>query len=1025
METGKNIEDMEDLTGKQLGAYQVIAPLGEGGMAVVYKAYQPSMERYVALKILPKHFAAEPEFVRRFKQEAKIIASLEHPNILPVYDYGEADGYTYIVMRYVEGKTLADLLQGRPLPLPQIGEIVTKVASALNYAHSRGVVHRDVKPSNVLIDQQDNLLLSDFGVAKMFLSSEKLTTSGAFIGTPTYASPEQCLGSNNLDGRSDVYSLGVVLYEMATGRPPFNAETPMAVVLKHINDPLPLPRQLNPTLPESVERVILKALAKQPENRYQTAGEMAEALVTIVVEADKESAAGIPFVPALPLTTIAKRHYIPAWGWVFGCLVIFGGLATLTGVAIWGLKSPKNIPKSPTYNTAKSATATQQLFSTTTPIITTKPISPPTETAEAANLRATQTAPALTSPPTATPAHITTFSPTPKILALAAGWDYTCALTATGSVKCWGDNVNGVLGDGTTTTRLTPVDVSGLSNSVITLAPGWVHTCALTTAGGVKCWGNNDWGQLGDGTETDSLTPVDVSGLSSGVTALAAGWYHTCALTTAGGVQCWGNNSLGQLGDGTMTDSYTPVGVSGLSSGVIAVTAGASHTCALTIAGNVKCWGNISGGLPGRFPLWGDYSSTPEDMNGLSGDIIALEAGYSHTCALTAAGGVKCWGDNVYGQLGDGTTTDSDMPVNVNGLSGVVISLAAGGTHTCALTAEGGVKCWGENSDGQLGDGTEMDSFTPMDVSGLSNGVAALTAGEYHTCALTNAGGVKCWGNNDWGQLGDGTETDSFSPVNVSWPSGGNVSGLSGGVIMTPTIAPSPIQGYGLPFIEPKDVVSNAEGLWVLFRSRLVKLEVVEGENRLRAVEQIDFPNIRSLDWDIARNQYWAVSAVCDLPYEEDCFEEIELINRDGTVTATFTVSQTFDSSPIHLAWDGEYLWLTSLYTPDGVNTNLYKLQASVGTNELKQIDSFGLSLQWGVENLHGLAWDGTALWILDGYSLIKLDSSAQQVCKITLPATLDINWWEYQGITWDGQFLWVVHAGTNTVYRVDPKMCN
>ena len=278
---------MEDLTGKQLGAYQLIAPLGEGGMAVVYKAYQPSMERYVALKILPKHFAAEPDFVRRFKQEAKIIASLEHPNILPVHDYGEADGYTYIVMRYVEGKTLADLLQGRPLPLPQICEIVTKVASALNYAHSRGVVHRDVKPSNVLIDQQDNPLLSDFGVAKMILSSEKFTASGAFIGTPTYASPEQCLGSNNLDGRSDVYSLGVMLYEMATGRPPFNAETPMAVVLKHINDPLPLPRQLNPTLPESVERVILKALAKQPENRYQTAGEMAEALVTIVVETEK------------------------------------------------------------------------------------------------------------------------------------------------------------------------------------------------------------------------------------------------------------------------------------------------------------------------------------------------------------------------------------------------------------------------------------------------------------------------------------------------------------------------------------------------------------------------------------------------------------------------------------------------------------------------------------------------------------------------------------------------------------------
>lgn len=236
---------------------------------------------------------------------------------------------------------------------------------------------------------------------------------------------------------------------------------------------------------------------------------------------------------------------------------------------------------------------------------------------------------------------------------------------------------------------------------------------------------------------------------------------------------------------------------------------------------------------------------------------------------------------------------------------------------------------------------------------------------------------------------------------------------------------PAPIQGYTLPLSEPSDIVYDNASLWAVFADKLVKLEPVEGKNRFQAVEQIEFPVIRSLDWDIARNQYWAVSAVCDLLYAQDCFEEIELINRDGTVTATFTVSQTLDSSPVHLAWDGEYLWLTSLYIPNSQNANLYKLHASVGTKELKQIDSFGLPLQWGGENLHGLVWDGIALWILDGYILKKLDSSGQQVCEITLPATLDINWWEYQGITWDGQFLWVVHAGTNTVYRVDPKMCN
>jgi serine/threonine protein kinase len=326
---------MEDLTGKQLGQYQLVALLGEGGMAVVYKAYQPNMERCVALKILPRHYAAEPDFIRRFKQEARIIASLEHPNVLPVYDYGEADGYTYIVMRYIEGgKTLADLMRGQSLSLSQIHNILSKIAAALDYSHSRGVVHRDVKPSNVLIDQQDNLLLSDFGLAKVFVSSPKFTTSGVFLGTPTYASPEQCLGRSDLDGRSDVYSLGVMLYEMTTGRPPFDAETPMAIVVKHINDPLPLPRKVNPALPESVERVILKALAKQPNGRYQTAGEMAKSLAGTIAEASKESTMGIPSKPEPSVTTVAKRHPIPTWGWALGCLVMLAMLAIAVGLGI-------------------------------------------------------------------------------------------------------------------------------------------------------------------------------------------------------------------------------------------------------------------------------------------------------------------------------------------------------------------------------------------------------------------------------------------------------------------------------------------------------------------------------------------------------------------------------------------------------------------------------------------------------------------------------------------------------------------
>ncbi|MCJ7700806.1 MAG: bifunctional serine/threonine-protein kinase/ABC transporter substrate-binding protein, partial [Anaerolineales bacterium] len=268
---------MEDLTGKQLGPYQIVAPLGEGGMASIYKAYQPAVERYVALKILPRHFASDPRFVTRFEQEAKVIAKFQHPHILPVHDFGQEDGYTYIVMPYVEGGTLSGLLLGEPLPLEQIRRIISQVGDALDYAHALKVVHRDVKPSNILIDPRGNCLLTDFGIAKIVEGSVHITQTGAVVGTPAYMSPEQIQGFS-LDGRSDVYSLGIVLYEMATGRLPFQADTPPAIFVKHINDPLPPPRQLNPAIPEAVETVIQKSLTKQPGDRYSSTAEMVKAI---------------------------------------------------------------------------------------------------------------------------------------------------------------------------------------------------------------------------------------------------------------------------------------------------------------------------------------------------------------------------------------------------------------------------------------------------------------------------------------------------------------------------------------------------------------------------------------------------------------------------------------------------------------------------------------------------------------------------------------------------------------------------
>lgn len=298
---------VNELSGKVLGKYELVERVGRGGMAEVYKAYHAALDRYVAIKVLHPFLSDDPEFKERFEGEARNVARLKHPNIVQVYDF-EFDpnrALYYMVMEHIEGTTLRARLtslgtQKQLLPVDEGLYIVRCVAQALAYAHQQGMVHRDIKPANVLMETDNRIVLTDFGIARI-VSGPNVTASGSMVGTPTYMAPEQGLGHPG-DHRSDIYSLGIVLYQLLTGVPPFDADTPVALILKHINEPLPAPSVYNPEIPEGLEQILYKALTKTPEERYQSA----EELITHLD--DLETATALPVeLPQKPLAVAAHN----------------------------------------------------------------------------------------------------------------------------------------------------------------------------------------------------------------------------------------------------------------------------------------------------------------------------------------------------------------------------------------------------------------------------------------------------------------------------------------------------------------------------------------------------------------------------------------------------------------------------------------------------------------------------------------------------------------------------------------------
>ena len=817
--------------------YEFVGELGRGGSAIVYRASDRSLGRDVAIKVVhPRATSPGDDAVARLAREARTVAQLQHPGIVTVYAVHRLHGGGIaLVMQFVPGATLKQAIaRGGPLTAQRAEQILRDVADALAYAHAHHIIHRDVKPENIFLDAESGrALLADFGIARSG-ETDSTTMTGTAIGTPFYMSPEQVDGQV-MDGRSDVYSLGLVAWEMLTGLRPWDGESLYHVIYKQKHDVLPPIEAIRPDVPRRLQYIIERMLQKQPAARWAGADGLLAQLDRTILPGDYARWQGaLSARVARHRAASASRHSVPNGA-------ERATVATAATVQFSTLDAMRAaVPATPALaTTSVIATRVEQ------PPMTTPPERSPGAVADAEEERFPE-------PPSASPrpsrpdaaggatvgqfdarstydvvtptwsipgvqapaarawwsrtlragsvigavvlaaglgASARTFIPSEAVMDGAAPLTHTARLIPPPMMPSrWASRTRRA-----TTTVAAPPDIDSTTHDLITV--GTRHACDITRVGHAQCWGENDAAQLGGGTlDERSDAPRTVAGVMTYV-ALSAGAAHTCGVTAAGDVYCWGTNELGQLGDGTTIRRTAPVRIGGVGT-YRTVRSGAAHTCALDVDGSVRCWGDNSLGQIGDGSRGARFVPTAVHLP--SGAASAIATGAQHSCALLRDQRVLCWGSNMDGQLGVTGVAASDQPREVSGVRATAIT--AGQAHTCVLLTRGAVNCWGHDDAGQLGSGTTV-AGVPGKVMALPGRerVGSLAAGGSNSCALTRGGSVWCWGaviNSHHGapvHLGHGPYVALAVGANVSCAvsSGRTAECWTGTAVSAPVKAPT------------------------------------------------------------------------------------------------------------------------------------------------------------------------------------------------------------------------------------------